>query len=93
MRRSRFAPERDRAPLKAGLAMASHSASLVNPKRKADDRDALTTRFQILQAKKPKRIASIPKVRNLSMGISSVSPPPKKVLAKIVIHPPLPMIL
>ena len=54
-----------------------------NPRRRADDRDALTTRFQLLQVKKTKRIASIPKVRNLSMGVSSVAPPSKGVLAKL----------
>ena len=63
--------------------MASQSTSLETTKRRADDRDALTTRFQLLQIKKPKRIASIPKVRNLSMGVSSVTPPPMSVLAKL----------
>ena len=83
MCRSRFASESDRAPLKAGMATAHPSSSLETPKRRADDRDALTTRFQLLQIKKPTRIASIPKVINLSMGVSSVTPPPMNVLAKL----------
>ena len=76
MCRSRFASKSDRAPLKAGMATAHPSASLDLTKRRPDNGDAPTTRFQVLQVKKPKRfvmptqngpkVQVIPKVTDLT---------------------------
>ena len=91
MCRSRFASKIDRAPLKAGMATAHPSAALDLTKRRPDNGDAPTTRFQVLQVKKPKRfvmptqngpkVQVIPKVKDLTE--STAVPLPDIVVQKL----------
>ena len=91
MCRSRFASKSDRAPLKAGMATAHPSASLDLTKRRPDNGDAPTTRFQVLQVKKAKicmispqngpKVQVIPKLEDLTE--STAGPLPDIVVQKL----------
>ena len=84
-------PRCDRALLKAGMATAHPSSSLDPTKRRPDNGDAPTTRFQVLQVKKPKRfvmptqngpkVQVIPKVKDLTE--STAVPLPDIVVQKL----------